>query len=337
MDQRQRSQDDEEQGEQNEDSKSFDPIEVLQEHGISANDIKKLTDNGYYSVQSVLFTIKKNLTNIKGLADAKVDKIINACNEVCHMGFMPCEGFLKQREALVKITTGSNELDRALGGGIETCSITEMYGEFRTGKTQLCHTLAITAQIKTENGSGGKVLYIDTEGTFRPEKLRGIAERFELDPDEAIGNIMYARAYSSEHQNKLLIQACALMAQNKFAILIVDSATALFRTDYTGRGQLAERQMSLGKFLRNLQRLADEFKVAVVITNQVVSNPDGSSAFAANEKQPIGGNIMAHASQTRLYLKKGQKDTRRCKIVDSPSCAEQEVSFKITETGITDA
>lgn len=212
-----------------------------------------------------------------------------------------------------------------------------MFGEFRTGKTQLCHTLCVTCQLNKEQGGGsGKALYIDTEGTFRPEKLEPIAERFGLDPEQVIENVLYARAYNSDHQNKLLIQACALMAEQKFALLIVDSATALYRTDYSGRGELSARQMNLAKFLRNLQKIADEFQVAVVITNQVVATVDGN-AFGGQDKKPIGGHIMAHAAQTRLYLRKGAKENRICKIYDSPSLPEAEESYAITDSGITDS
>lgn len=253
------------------------------------------------------------------------------------MGFEPSNKFLEKRLNLTYLTTGSGALDKLLAGGIETGSITELFGEFRTGKTQICHTLCVTCQLSKEQGGGsGKALYIDTEGTFRPEKLKPIAERFGLDSEEVVSNVLYARAYNSEHQNKLLVQACALMAESKFALLIVDSATALYRTDYSGRGELAARQMSLAKFLRNLQKIADEFQVAVVITNQVVAQVDGNSFGGANDKKPIGGHIMAHAAQTRLYLRKGTKEKRICKIFDSPCLPEDEAAYAITDGGIDD-
>ncbi len=213
-----------------------------------------------------------------------------------------------------------------------------MFGEFRTGKTQICHTLCVTCQMSRERGGGdGKALYIDTEGTFRPEKLKPIAERFELDPEEVVANVLYARAYNSDHQNKLLMQACGLMSESKFALLVVDSATALYRTDFSGRGELSARQMSLAKFLRNLQKIADEFQVAVVITNQVVAQCDGNTFGAGNDKKPIGGHIMAHAAQTRLSLRKGMKECRICKIYDSPCLPEEEAQYAISDQGIIDA
>jgi DNA repair protein RAD51 len=180
----------------------------------------------------VFYTTKKNLCAIKGLSEQKVDKILNVCNEILSTGLQPSNIFLEKRKRLVRITTGSKELDTLLGGGFESNSLTELFGEFRTGKTQICHTLCVTCQLpRNEGGGEGKAIYIDTEGTFRPEKLAPIAERFGLDPKEVIENVFYARAYNSDHQNRLLLQVCALMCEQKFSLLIVDSATALYRTD----------------------------------------------------------------------------------------------------------
>lgn len=255
------------------------------------------------------------------------------------MGFSTATEFHSRRQEIVYITTGSKEFDKLLGGGFETGSITEMFGEFRTGKTQVAHTLAVTCQLPVENGGGaGKCLYIDTEGTFRPERLLEIAARFGLDGEQVLDNVAYARAYNSDHQSALLIQASAMMAESRYALLIVDSATALYRTDYSGRGELSARQMHLARYLRSLQRLADEFGVAVVITNQVVAQVDGASAmFNPDPKKPIGGNIIAHASTTRLYFRKGRGETRICKIYDSPCLPEAEATFGIYAGGINDA
>ena len=314
----------------------FHSIDMLQEGGINSSDIKKLIEAGYNSLESLSYNPKKNLVLIKGLSEAKIDKIIKVVEDILKYGIKPSSVALEERRKLVRITSGSKELDTLLGGGFESNSITELFGEFRTGKTQICHTLCVTCQLpRNEGGGEGKAIYIDTEGTFRPEKLAPIAERFGLDPKQVIENVFYARAYNSDHQNRLLLQVCALMCEQKFSLLIVDSATALYRTDYTGRGELSNRQMSLAKFLRNLQKIADEHKVVVVITNQVVATVDGN-AFGGNDKKPIGGHIMAHACQTRLYLKKGLKQNRICKIYDSPSLPESEATYSITDRGIDD-
>ncbi|KAI0695145.1 putative RAD51 protein [Cytidiella melzeri] len=186
-------------------------------------------------------------------------------------------------------------------------------------------------------GGEGKCLYIDTEGTFRPVRLLAVAERLGLNGEEVLDNVAYARAYNADHQNQLLISASALMSESRFCLLIVDSVTNLYRTDFNGRGELSARQTHLGKFLRTLQRLADEFGVAVVMTNQVMSNPDASAGpYVGNDKKPIGGNILAHASTTRLQLKKGRANTRQAKIYDSPCLPESETMFAILQSGIGD-
>jgi DNA repair protein RAD51 len=224
-------------------------------------------------------------------------------------------------------------------GGFETGAITEIYGEFRTGKTQLCHTLVVTCQLPADmGGAEGKALWIDTEGTFRPSRVVQIAEKYGLASADVLDNIAYAKAHNTDHQLQLLAAAASMMSEARFALLIVDSATALYRTEFTGRGELASRQNQLGKFLKYLQRLADEYGIAVVITNQVVAaNLDGGSMFAGPSVKPIGGNIMAHASTTRIWVKKGRGETRIAKIMASPSLPEREATFGISADGICDA
>ncbi|ONM59020.1 DNA repair protein RAD51 A [Zea mays] len=264
------------------------PIEQLQASGIAALDVKKLKDSGLHTVEAVAYTPRKDLLQIKGIT-----------SKIVPLGFTSASQLHAQRLEIIQVTTGSRELDKILEGGIETGSITEIYGEFRSGKTQLCHTLCVTCQLPLDQGGGeGKALYIDAEGTFRPQRLLQIADRF--------------------------------------ALMVVDSATALYRTDFSGRGELSARQMHMAKFLRSLQKLADEFGVAVVITNQVVAQVDGSAMFAGPQFKPIGGNIMAHASTTRLALRKGRGEERICKVISSPCLAEAEARFQLASEGIAD-
>eukprot|EP01064_Diplonema_japonicum_P027722 TRINITY_DN4070_c0_g1_i2.p1 TRINITY_DN4070_c0_g1~~TRINITY_DN4070_c0_g1_i2.p1 ORF type:complete len:356 (+),score=111.60 TRINITY_DN4070_c0_g1_i2:53-1120(+) len=313
------------------------PIQFLENQGgLKASDIKLLMDNAFFTVESVAYAPRKRLTQIKGLSDAKVDRIKAEVDKIIPLGFCTATEYHEARKNILSITTGSRELDKLLGGGFETGSITEIFGEFRTGKTQLCHTLCVTCQLPIEKSGGeGRALYIDTEGTFRPQRLRDIAKRYELDPDDVLDNIAYGKAHNTDHQNQLLIQAAAMMSENRYALIVVDSATALYRTDYTGRGELAARQQHLGQFLRALTNLAEEYGIAVVITNQVVATPDAMPGTSA--LKPIGGNIMAHASTTRLYLRKGARENRLCKIFDSPSLPEGEAPFAIFEDGIGDS
>ncbi|NWH38786.1 RAD51 protein, partial [Chloropsis hardwickii] len=294
---------------------SFGPqlISRLEQCGINANDVKKLEEAGFHTVEA-----------------AEAAKLVP-------MGFTTATEFHQRRSEIIQITTGSKELDKLLQGGIETGSITELFGEFRTGKTQLCHTLAVTCQLPIDRGGGeGKAMYIDTEGTFRPERLLAVAERYGLSGSDVLDNVAYARGFNTDHQTQLLYQASAMMAESRYALLIVDSATALYRTDYSGRGELSARQMHLASFQQLLTE-ATCFGVAVVITNQVVAQVDGAAMFAADPKKPIGGNIIAHASTTRLYLRKGRGETRICKIYDSPCLPEAEAMFAINADGVGDA
>jgi DNA repair protein RAD51 len=290
-------------------------------------------------MEALAFASRRELTEIKGMSDAKVAKVKEAAHKCVPTGFTTAQQVMQQRGDLLRVSTGAAALDALLGGGLETGSITEVYGEYRCGKTQLCHTLCVTCQLPVSMGGGeGKALYIDTEGTFRAERLTAIAERFGMNPDDVLENVAYARAHNTEHQQALLVEAAAMMAETRFALVVVDSATALYRTEYVGRGELAARQNSLGRFLRGLQRLADEFGCAVLITNQVVqANLDGGSMFAGPALKPIGGNIMAHATTTRIGLRKGRGETRIAKLVASPSLPEADASFSIANEGIVDA
>jgi len=262
-----------------------DQVEALENHGIGTSDINKLRAANFHTAQQVAYAPMKHLELIKGISEMKAKKIQEAAFKIVPMGFSTATDILQQRQQVIHITTGSKELDTLLQGGIETGSITEIFGEFRTGKSQLCHTLAVTAQLPCEYGGGqGKTLYVDTEGTFRPERYVGISERYGLEPTEVLDNICFARAYNTDHQMKLLDEANKMMCEGRFALVIVDSATALFRTDFSGRGELSARQIKLGQFLRQLLGLCDSFGVAVVITNQVVAQVDGSAMYADAKK-----------------------------------------------------
>ena len=197
------------------------------------------------------------------------------------------------------------------------------------------HNLRLLDQPMSQGGGEGRALYIDTEGSFRPEKLKAIAERFGMDAQDVLDNVAFARAHNSEHQMELLTAAAAMMSDSRYVLMIVDSATALFRTDFTGRGELAERQQKLAQFLRALTNLATTYGIAVVITNQVTADP-GGSMFIKDNSKPIGGNIIAHASTTRLKLRKGRGENRVMKVIDSPMIPESDAEFALSDGGIID-
>ncbi|XP_061665406.1 meiotic recombination protein DMC1/LIM15 homolog isoform X4 [Syngnathoides biaculeatus] len=320
---------------QDDEDSFFQDIDLLQKYGINMADIKKMKTVGICTVKGIQMTTRKALCNIKGLSEAKVEKIKEAAGKM-----LTAFEYSAKRKQVFHITTGSQEFDKLLGGGIESMAITEAFGEFRTGKTQLSHTLCVTTQLPGEDGySGGKVIFIDTENTFRPDRLRDIAERFNLDHDAVLDNVLYARAYTSEHQMELLDFVAAKFHEEGgvFKLLIIDSIMALFRVDFSGRGELAERQQKLAQMLSRLQKISEEYNVAVFVTNQMTADPGAGMTFQADPKKPIGGHILAHASTTRLSLRKGRAEMRIAKIFDSPDMPENEATFAITAGGITDA
>ncbi|WIA40926.1 hypothetical protein OEZ86_004581 [Tetradesmus obliquus] len=356
----------------------FQEIEALAELGVSAADVKKAKEGGFFTIQSLIMNPRKRLHAVKGLSEAKADKMLEAAKKLTTAGswISGAEAMQKRAREIIKVTTGAAALDTLLGGGMETKAITELYGEYRTGKTQLCHTLCVAVQLPIAQGGGaGKAAYVDTEGTFRPERIRAIAARFNLDPDAVLDNIVVGRAHTVDGQMELLQAVGAKMVEEPYKLLIVDSIMALFRTDFTGRGELAERQQKLGQMMALLKKISEEFNVAVVVTNQamsdpgggmtfiseefnvavvvtnqiseefnvavvvtnqVMSDPGGGMTFVADPKKPVGGHVMAHASTQRLYLRKGKGEQRVAKVVDSPCLAEGEASFALSDDGVVE-
>ncbi|XP_028844999.1 meiotic recombination protein DMC1/LIM15 homolog [Denticeps clupeoides] len=324
---------------QDDEESFFQDIDLLQKYGINMADIKKLKSVGICTVKGIQMTTRRALCNIKGLSEAKVDKIKEAAGKLLNNGFLTAFEYSEKRKQVFHITTGSLEFDKLLGGGMESMAITEAFGEFRTGKTQLSHTLCVTAQLPGDGYTGGKVIFIDTENTFRPDRLRDIANRFNVDHEAVLDNVLYARAYTSEHQMELLDFVAAKFHEEGgvFKLLIIDSIMALFRVDFSGRGELAERQQKLAQMLSRLQKISEEYNVAVFITNQMTADPGAGMTFQADPKKPIGGHILAHASTTRISLRKGRGEMRIAKIFDSPEMPENEATFSITPGGIADA
>ncbi|OWZ69660.1 meiotic recombinase Dmc1 [Cryptococcus neoformans] len=341
---------------------SFESVDELQQHGINALDIAKLKSAGIVTILGVAQTPRKNLLKIKGLSEAKVEKLKETCTKILPPAFLTGTEIADRRANVVYITTGSKSVDAMLGGGIATQSITEVFGEYRTGKTQLCHTLCVSTQLPEDQGGGsGKVAYIDTEGTFRPDRVRAVADRFGVDSNMALDNVLCARAWSSEHQCDLLVDlAIRFVEERAYKLLIVDSIMNLFRQDYSGRGELSERQQKLNQFLARLQKLAEEFNIAVVLTNQVQADPGAAAMFAAaSSAKPVGGHILAHAyaqlfpllsrflsfistdslnsSATRIALRKGRGDERIAKLQDSPDMPEGEATYTLRTGGWEDA
>ncbi|MFW9989568.1 MAG: DNA repair and recombination protein RadA [Candidatus Odinarchaeota archaeon] len=303
--------------------------------GVGEATLNKLIKAGFSSLESIAFTPPSIIQDSSGLGEKTTSKLIKASMEKLNIGFKSAEDVWEHRKNISRITTGSQELDDLLGGGIETGSVIEFFGEFRTGKTQIMHQLCVNVQLPKEKGGiGGKALYIDTEGTFRPERIIQMAEALDLDHKEVLKNIVFGRAYNSDHQIVLIKEAANLIKEKNIKLIIVDSLIGHFRSEYIGRGTLATRQQTINSHLHDLLRLCDIYAdLAVVVTNQVQAKPD---VFYGNPIQAAGGNVVAHGSTIRVYLRKGKGEQRIAKIVDAPNLPEGDALFSITENGISD-
>jgi DNA repair protein RadA len=275
-----------------------------------------------------------DLKDAMGMGEATAKKIIGAAQEALDMGFETGTEVLKRRELVGKLTTGCAEFNKMLGGGVESQAITEFYGKFGSGKTQMTHQLSVNVQLPKEKGGlEGKALYIDTENTFRPERIIQMANALDLDPDETLANIRVGKAYNSDHQMILAEKAADIVEKEGIKLVIVDSLMGHFRSEYVGRGTLAERQQKLNRHLAFLGKLADTHNLPVVVTNQVMASP---GILFGDPTEPIGGHILGHKSTFRIYLRKGKGDKRVGKLVDSPHLPDSECIFSITEDGIGD-
>ena len=302
--------------------------------GVGPSTIAKLKEAGYDSLETVAYCLPSELEEVGGVGEGTAVKIINAARDALEMGFETGDKVLERRMLIEKISTGSKEFDSLLGGGIETQAITECFGKFGSGKSQLGFQLCVNTQIpKEKGGMEGGVLFIDTESTFRPERVVQMAVDKGLDPEKVLANIHVARAYNSDHQMLLLEKAEDMIKPNNIRIIIVDSLTSAFRSDYVGRGELAERQQKLNKHIHSLLRIADQYNVAVYITNQVMDRPD---ILFGDPTVAIGGHVLAHASTYRVYLRRSKDDKRIAKLVDSPNLPDNEVVFRVTPEGLKD-
>ena len=300
--------------------------------GVGAATAEKLIAVGFNDLMSIAVATPAELIDATGMGDAVAKKLIAVARSSLEMGFESGEELLRRREKVIRLKTGSKAFDALLGGGLETGAIVECFGEFGSGKTQLGHALSVNVQSVDKDAVA---VYIDTENTFRPERIIQLARGAGLDEEQVLKNIKVARAYNSDHQMLLAEKIEDLIKKQglNVKLVVIDSLTAHFRAEFIGRGTLADRQQKLNKHMHVLLKLADTHNLCVYVTNQVMAKPD---MFFGDPTQAIGGHIVAHASTFRIYLRKGKKGTRVAKLVDSPSMPEGEAGFYVDETGIKD-
>jgi len=330
--------------------------------GVGPATADKLIDAGYESYQSIAVASPGELSNTADIGSSTAADIINAARDAADVGgFETGATVLERRETIGKLSWQIEELDELLGGGIETQSITEVYGEFGAGKSQVTHQMAVNVQLPPEHGGlHGSCIFIDTEDTFRPERIddmvRGLDDEIleatlgdreiegSIDDDETmeelvgafLDQIHVAKAFNSNHQILLAEKAKELAGEHEetewpVRMVCVDSLTAHFRAEYVGRGELAERQQKLNKHLHDLMRIGDLFNTSILVTNQVAANPD---SYFGDPTQPIGGNILGHTSTFRIYLRKSKGDKRIVRLVDAPNLADGEGVMRVKGEGL---
>lgn len=289
---------------------------------------------GFHTIESLAMATARELEPA-GISEKKAFSIIEEARSNIGVSFIRADELLEMRKSVLRLTSGSKVIDALLDGGLETQTITEFYGEYGTGKSQICHQLCVNVQLPPERGGlNGAALYVDSENTFRTERIVQMSKHLGLDPVQVAKNIIYAEAYTSDHQMFLLDHADEVIKENNVKLIIVDSLTAHFRSEYIGREMLAPRQQRLNKHMHKLIGLARAFNAVAVVTNQVMAKPD---VFFGDAVHPIGGHIVGHTSHTRVYLRRAAHGpVRIARLVSSPYLPEGEEIFKVTENGIED-
>ena len=303
--------------------------------GVGPAIAEKLREAGYTDILAIAVASPKNLAEECEIGEKKAMDIIEGAKVLADVGgFETGEEILERRKLIQKLTTGSKAFDELMGGGLESQAIVEFFGEFGSCKTQVCFQLAVNATMPVERGGlDSEVIVIDTENTFRPERIIQMAEYLGLDPLETLKKIHVARAFNSDHQILLVEKAGELAKEMKVKLLIVDSLTSHLRAEYVGRCAFAERQQLLNRHMHDLLDFATVNNALIAVTNQVAAKPD---AFFGDPTRPIGGHIVGHTATFRLYLRKGKAGKRIARLIDSPNLPEGEAVFMVSEDGIKD-
>lgn len=338
---------------------SKDDLTELSNVGPATED--KLIEAGYERYQDIALASVGDLTT-EGIGDSSAQKIINSARDNTDVGgFQTGNEALEERSNIGKITSGHQEIDEILSGGFEESAITELFGEHKTGKSQFTHQLCVNVQLPPEFGGTGKsAVYIDTEDSYRPERIvemvRGLddevlqacMDRDGIDGTPSDGDAMeeledkfLSRVYSSSAINTnmqmMLVQEAEDIAKKlrdsdfPVGLLVVDSVIGHFRAEYSGRGELADRQQKLTRHMDDLTTFSTTYDASVVLANQVLANPD---QFFGDPMKAAGGNVITHRSTFRVKLRQGKKEKRVFMLEDAPNLPDGQTPYVVTEDGI---
>src|SRR5918994_1747077 len=288
-------------------------IEIQDIEGVGPTTARKLKEAGIVSVMDLAVATAEDLSVDLNSSKETAATFIMAAqrllreSNILEKEFVTAESALEKRKALMRCSTGSNALDELLLGAIAT-------------------------QAAEAGGLNGGVIYIDTEGTFRPERLNQIARARDLEPSHVLKNVAVCKVYNSSHLELIIKDLGKYIKDFNAKLVIIDSIISLHRAEFTGRGTLADRQQRLNGLLHKVIRLAEIFNIAVVITNQVQSSPD---TFFGDPTKAAGGNVLGHASTYRIYLRKSGEN-RTAKMIDSPYHPYSDAKFTLNEKGTDD-
>ena len=300
--------------------------------GVTAPTIEKIKKAGIHSVEDLASQTTKGLSERAGIGKDTAEGAINKALLFVGRGYITGKQLYDELQSRTRLSTGSQELDELLGGGIESETTTEISGKEGSGKTQICHMLAVQAQRPIEEGGlGSEVAWIDTEDTFRADRIVEIATAMEMEPMTVLSHIHRWKAANTPDQRKAVEMLGTLCHEKNVKLIIVDSMMGHLRGEFLGRGMLAERQNVLGGILQNLAKICRTYNVTAVYTNQVMDNP---AIMYGNPEKAIGGHIMGHAATTRVHLRRGKGELRIASLKKSPYLPDGEARFKVTERGI---
>ncbi|MCK5158627.1 MAG: DNA repair and recombination protein RadA [Candidatus Heimdallarchaeota archaeon] len=297
--------------------------------------LDKLESKGFSTIESISWLNPEELSEKIGI-DLEIAQTIitEAISNIDQKPISAADLLLKEEKRL-KISTGSTELDKLLGGGIFTGEITEVSGEFASGKTQLCFQLCISVQLPLEQGGlEGGVYYIDTEGTFSSTRIVQMAQSNGLDLKKLLSNIAVTRTYNSDHLTFLISNVEQIIKERNIKLFIIDSIASHFRAEYVGDDRLVSRQQAIMRLAETMKQLLEKFEIAIVVTNQVIATMDDS--LFDKSPHPALGFAWAHRPHQRILLRKGRDQARIARMYDSSRLPDRECVFFVTEKGISD-
>jgi DNA repair protein RadA len=324
---------------------SLNDVMMSKTKRISPVYIKKLDDYNISDMFGLVAHGPAEVVEITGMTREEANTAVEYAHQhliasgKLHKSFERATDVANRRRNMERFTSGSNDFDNFLIGGFETQSSYELYGEYRSGKTQTCFTAAVMAQLPKEKGGlDGQVIYLDTEGTFRPERITQIVISRNLgDPEEFLNGIIYSRLWNYDQQMLAIREDIEYHIRKEqeeghkpIRLVIVDSLIALFRGEMTELGQFSYRQKMISKMYHLLNRLSEIYNFSVIVTNQMVA---GIGMF--EKDHAAGGNIVGHKSTYRIYLRSQSKGII-ARMEDSPMHARYEVILMLGEKGVTD-